>query len=274
MNYFEMLGVTEQATDEEVRNKYKQKLRQFHPDSNIQADEGDKAFYEMMTRNLTEAYEALKTAERRKVYAKGLITSAYGQNANNSYTQSNTSNMQTSALFTNLYQYIEGRATSNSLIQGISGIAGFPWNLVADAGTVFTHYVPMVNRIRDYFGYKPFEADVIESLLKSIAQELMIDVIGDKILGSIPILGGYFNYKCAKIMTWRIGILFAIVNCQGETYNDWILKEAARLVRKVFPSDMLSSDSSDKAKKFMEVTTAIYEAENGYEKIKALNKRY
>lgn len=274
MNYFEMLGVTEQATDEEVRNKYKQKLRQFHPDSNIGADEGDKAFYEMMTRNLTEAYEALKTAERRSAYAKSLATTAYDQSFNQTYTQSHTTNMQTSTLVSNLYQYIEGRANSNSLIQGISGIAGFPWNLVADAGTVFTHYVPMVNGIRESFGYKPFEADVIESLIKSIVGELMMDVIGDKILGSIPIVGVYFNYKCAKIMTWRIGILFAIVNCQGEVYNDWILKESARLVRKVFPSELLSADSTDKARRFMEVTTAIYEADNGYEKIKALNKKY
>ena len=39
-------------------------------------------------------------------------------------------------------------------------------------------------------------------------------------------------------------------------------------------SDMLSLDSSDKARRFMEVIIAIYEAENGYEKIKALNKMY
>lgn len=37
---------------------------------------------------------------------------------------------------------------------------------------------------------------------------------------------------------------------------------------------MLSLDSSDKARRFMEVIIAIYEAENGYEKIKALNKMY
>lgn len=91
--------------------------------------------------------------------------------------------------------------------------------------------------MRDFFGYRRFESNVIEQLVKSIITELMSDVIGDKVFGSIPIIGAFFNYRCAKLMTWRIGILFTIVNSQGEKYNQDILNEAANLTRKAFPNE-------------------------------------
>lgn len=252
MNYFEILGVSVDSTDEEVRNKYKQKLIKFHPDNNINADIGDKTFYEMMTRNITEAYEHLKIAEKRKAYYIQLhhMPNQSSDTANNTTTDVNK--------FIEIYKYIEERANTNSLIQGVSGIVGFPWNLMADAGTIFTHYVPMVNAIRDCFGYKRFQKDIIQPLIMGIIEDLMFDILGDKVLGSIPILGIYFNYRGAKIMTWRIGILFAFVNAQGSTYNEYILKETAKLVRHNFPSEILLSSGQEKQRRFIHIITDIY----------------
>ena len=257
MTYFEMLGVSVDSTDEEVKNKYRKKLMKFHPDSNIDADAGDKAFYEMMTRSITEAYEALKTAEKRKAYEMEL---RYGSNPNKDTTHhrgtSSDQGKRTKSdigKLKSLYSYIEGRANSNSIVQGISGVAGFPWNLMMDAGTIFTHYVPLVNSIRDYFGYERFEKDIIQALITSIIEDLMVDVIGDKVLGSIPLIGMYFNYRCAKIMTWRIGILFTFVNVQGPAYNEAILRETAKIVRDNFPSEILASNGPEKQKRFIHI---------------------
>lgn len=268
MNYFEILGVTVSSTDEEVRAKYRKKLHKFHPDCNIDADEDDRLFYERMTNEIKEAYEHLKTEQQRKAYEAEIK----GSSNKNPVEDDSEEVDKVIDVFDRIYQYIDNTASSNSLIQSISGIAGYPWNLVADAGTIFTHYVPMINRMRDFFGYRRFESNVIEQLVKSIITELMSDVIGDKVFGSIPIIGAFFNYRCAKLMTWRIGILFTIVNSQGEKYNQDILNEAANLTRKAFPNEMLTSDSREKKELFIQLGLSIFMADDGYEQIKAFNR--
>ena len=81
----------------------------------------------------------------------------------------------------------------------------------------------------------------------------MVDVVGDKVLGSIPLIGMYFDYRCAIIMTWRIGILFTFLNVQGPAYNEMILRETAKLVRDNFPSDVLASSGPEKQKRFIQL---------------------
>lgn len=52
---------------------------------------------------------------------------------------------------TQVYTLIESKTSSNVAMQGLSGLMGFPWTLIADTGVVFTHYGPMLNEIRRIF---------------------------------------------------------------------------------------------------------------------------
>ena len=60
-NYFEVLGVTADSTDDEVKDAYRKLSLKHHPDRG-----GDKEEFE----RISNAYEALKDAESRKFYAE------------------------------------------------------------------------------------------------------------------------------------------------------------------------------------------------------------
>lgn len=61
-DYYEILGVSRTASDEEIRSAHRRLARQFHPDLNKDAGSGDR-FNEIQ-----QAYEVLKDAEKRKKY--------------------------------------------------------------------------------------------------------------------------------------------------------------------------------------------------------------
>ena len=44
------------------------------------------------------------------------------------------------ALAQKSYEIINSKASSNIAIQGLSGILGFPFTLLADGAVIFTHY--------------------------------------------------------------------------------------------------------------------------------------
>lgn len=60
MSPYEVLGVANNATDEEIRKAYRKKVMQFHPDRNPGDDAADAKFKEMQA-----AYEALTDTDHR-----------------------------------------------------------------------------------------------------------------------------------------------------------------------------------------------------------------
>ena len=133
------------------------------------------------------------------------------------------------------YEIINEKAGSNIVIQGLSGIMGFPFTLLADGAVIFTHYGAMLNEIRSLYGRTPVSEAVVTSIVKGISSELIFDVVADKFLGQVPLVGIYFNAICAKTMTWRLGILFTMLSARGEAIDDYTVQDTTKLIRLVFP---------------------------------------
>ena len=62
-DYYETLGVSRGATQEEVKKAYRKRALQFHPDRNPGDAEAEKKFKE-----ISEAYEVLSDEEKRRTY--------------------------------------------------------------------------------------------------------------------------------------------------------------------------------------------------------------
>ncbi len=134
-----------------------------------------------------------------------------------------------------IYDIIDKKAGSNIAMQGLSGVLGFPFTLVADVGVFFTHYGPMLNEIRAVYGRKPMSKDVFAPVIKGCSSEIMTDMVVDKVLGNIPLIGLPANMICAKAMTWRLGIMFGMLAARGEEINTQSVADTTRLIRELFP---------------------------------------
>ena len=62
-NYYEILGVPETATEDQIKRAYRKLARRHHPDRNPDDPEAETTFKEVQ-----EAYETLRDPERRKTY--------------------------------------------------------------------------------------------------------------------------------------------------------------------------------------------------------------
>lgn len=133
------------------------------------------------------------------------------------------------------YEIINEKASSNIAIQGLSGILGFPFTIIADGAVIFTHYGTMLNEIRSLYGRTPVSESVVSTIVKGISSELIFDIVADKFLGNVPLVGIYFNAICAKTMTWRLGILFTMLSARGEAIDDYTVQDTTKLIRLVFP---------------------------------------
>ena len=64
-DYYETLGVTKNATAEEIKKAYRKQALKFHPDRNPGDSESEKKF-----KDISEAYEVLSDEQKRQVYDK------------------------------------------------------------------------------------------------------------------------------------------------------------------------------------------------------------
>lgn len=63
-NFYQIIGVEVDATDEEIRKSYLAKIKQFHPDTY----NGNREDAERITAQINEAYGTLKDSQKRQVY--------------------------------------------------------------------------------------------------------------------------------------------------------------------------------------------------------------
>lgn len=134
-----------------------------------------------------------------------------------------------------VYDLINKKASSNIFIQGLTGWMGFPWTLFADAAVFFTHYGPMLNEIRSVYGLQPMSSEYLGSVIRGCKDEIISDIVVDKIIGNFPIIGLPANMIAAKAMTWRVGILFGMLSARGSEINRENVEHAVILIRTIFP---------------------------------------
>jgi len=68
-NFFQILEVPINASDNKIRDAYRKKAKQFHPDCLTEENQNEvKPLYNELFRLLNEAYEGLKTEDRRMAY--------------------------------------------------------------------------------------------------------------------------------------------------------------------------------------------------------------
>ena len=63
-DYYEVLGVSKTATDEEIKKAYRKLAKKYHPDANPDNKEEAEAKF----KEVNEAYETLSDSQKRKMY--------------------------------------------------------------------------------------------------------------------------------------------------------------------------------------------------------------
>ena len=68
MNYYEILGVSINADENEIKSKYRKLAMKYHPDRNPDDKKAEEMF-----KKVSEAYEVLGDKEKRKEYDKKIL---------------------------------------------------------------------------------------------------------------------------------------------------------------------------------------------------------
>ena len=72
-DYYKVLGVGKNASDEEIKKAYRKLARQYHPDRNA----GDKKAEERF-KEISQAHDVLSDADKRKAYDRGGSLGGFG----------------------------------------------------------------------------------------------------------------------------------------------------------------------------------------------------
>lgn len=155
------------------------------------------------------------------------------------------------------YSIIAGKASNNQWVQGISGIFGFPFTLAADVGVIPGIYAPLWIEIRSVYCQAPVSLEASGSVIKNIIPEVLSDLVLDKALGQIPLLGIYFNVICAKHMTWRLGTLFSMMSARGEEIVSDNITSCMKLIRMLFPQQGQFSFTTPDKSTFIKVVSSV-----------------
>ena len=100
---------------------------------------------------------------------------------------------------------------------------------------MITHYGTMFNEIRVIYGRGPVSPEVIRPLIEGCKTELFADILMDKLIGQIPVIGIAANVMCAKTMTWRFGLLFGVLSSRGEAITAQNARNTMKIIRTLFP---------------------------------------
>lgn len=68
MDLYELLGVTRTATKDEIKKKYREMAKKYHPDRFVNANKDEKTKAENMFKDINNAYETLIDDNRRAEY--------------------------------------------------------------------------------------------------------------------------------------------------------------------------------------------------------------
>lgn len=69
-NYYQILGISINANEEEIKKAYRKKARQYHPDkyNSMNISESEQNYYEEKFKEVGEAYEVLSNSRKRREY--------------------------------------------------------------------------------------------------------------------------------------------------------------------------------------------------------------
>ena len=59
-DYYEVLGISKDSTEQDIKKAYRNKAREYHPDKHAQSGEREKVEAEKKFKEINEAYEKLK----------------------------------------------------------------------------------------------------------------------------------------------------------------------------------------------------------------------
>jgi hypothetical protein len=137
-----------------------------------------------------------------------------------------------------VYEKTRTLANGNAIAQGASGIFGGGVNLLVDAAAI-PFYVDLWNGIRRVYGRGEITLHAAQEYLKPNLAFLVQDVVWDKAIGSIPIIGIPFNIAFGKALTWRLGAWFGMLAALGSdaTADAELAQSTLALVKLVFPAD-------------------------------------
>lgn len=139
-----------------------------------------------------------------------------------------------------VYRVTQSAAGTNSLVQAVSGTFGMGWNLAADVA-VIPLYVSMWNDIRGIYGQGKIGMDEAIAFIKLNLPYLAADLLMDKALGTIPVVGIPINYTYAKALTWRLGAFFGLMAALDSSHEDvTIARACAEVIEKLFPMKSLN----------------------------------
>lgn len=155
------------------------------------------------------------------------------------------------------YGLINKTTEKNMIMQGISGFFGPMGAIGTDVYVIVKVYSPMINEIRKQYGRKPIDKKILVDFIKGALKEVFNDMIFDKVLGSVPVMGVYFNAVCARAMTWRIGILFTMLASRGEDAKVEQIKETMILIRGLFPNESTINFSKPDYSIFEKIVSSV-----------------